>query len=106
MANGSHDSITLGTANIATGTVVATGMLGWLNENAGAISVLIGFTSAIIALVFYVLNYRLKLKAHDLYRDEVMNEILDQIRSEAGEDAAPLVDKLAMIKERRGSQKG
>jgi len=106
MANGSHDSITLGTGNIATGIAAGTGVMGFLNQNAGAISVLIGFTSLLIALIFYVLNYRLKAKAHDLYRDEIMNEILDQIKSEAGEDAAPLVDKLTVIKDRRRSSRG
>ena len=102
MANGSHDSITLATGNIATGIAAGTGMLSFLNENAGAISVLIGFTSLIIALVFYVLNYRLKRSAHRSYRDELLAELIDQLKAEVPEEHGRLVEAARKVTERRG----
>jgi hypothetical protein len=58
-------------------------MLTALNQNAAAIGVIITLASFILALVFYVLNYRLKVKATEMYRDEIMQEVVSQIRSEA-----------------------
>ena len=102
MADTAHDSITLGTGNIATGVAAGTGIISFLNENAGAISVLIGFASLLIALLFYVLNYRLKRNAHKLDHEEMKQEIIDQIKSELGEEeASPIINKLEKMKDRR-----
>lgn len=69
--------------NIATGTSVITGALAFLNDNAGAISVLIAFASFIVALIFYILNYRMKSKANEHYLDEVIEEVISRILEEA-----------------------
>jgi uncharacterized membrane protein YhiD involved in acid resistance len=70
-------------ANTAVGISAGSGMLTYLNQNAAAIGVIITLASFILALVFYVLNYRLKVKATEMYRDEIMQEVVSQIRSEA-----------------------
>ncbi len=102
MASLGQDSFTQGTANIATGIAAGTGMIGFLNENAGAISVLIGFTSLIVAVIFYVLNYRLKRAAHTLYRDEILSDLVEQLKSEVpGEEGGHLLEAARRVKERR-----
>lgn len=104
MADLDHSSFTSGMANTATGVSVATGAFAFLNENAAAISVLIGFASFIVALIFYILNYRQKVKAGNNYRDEIMEDILAQIRSEAADmniDTTTLLDVTHRIKDRR-----
>lgn len=107
MANHSLESITLGTANIATGVTAGTGMITFLNENAAAISVVIAFVSLLIASVFYILNYRLKLKATDMYREEILNDIIHQIKNQAtkeGMDHNDLINVVnKKVKERRCS---
>jgi hypothetical protein len=70
-------------ANTAAGISAGSGMLTYLNQNAAAIGVIITLASFILALVFYVLNYRLKVRATSMYRDEIMQEVVSQIRSEA-----------------------
>jgi hypothetical protein len=70
-------------ANTAAGISAGSGMLTALNQNAAAIGVIITLASFILALVFYVLNYRLKVRATSMYRDEIMQEVVSQIRSEA-----------------------
>ena len=106
MASPSHESVTLGTANIATGITAGTGMISYLNENAWAISVIIALASLFIALVFYVLNYRLKVRATELYRDEILGDIINQMKHQAAEegvDTTCLVDVASKVKERRGT---
>ena len=83
MSVNGQDSITLGVANTATGASVASGMFSFLNENAAAIGVVITLASFLVACIFYVLNYRLKVRATSMYRDEIMQEVVSQIRSEA-----------------------
>jgi len=103
MASLGQDSFTQGTANIATGITVGTGAISYLNENAGAISVLIGFTSLIIALVFYVLNYRLKRSAHKSYREELLLELVEQLKSEVPQHHGLLKKAAGNITDRRRS---
>lgn len=86
MADLDQSSFTSGMANTATGVSVATGAFAFLNENAAAISVLIGFASLLVALIFYILNYRLRVKAQNLYRDEILQEVVDQIIAQVDED--------------------
>lgn len=95
------DSITLGTANIAAGASAGSGMLTFLNENAGAIGVLVSLATFLTALIFYILNYRMKVKATNLYheelRDEVLEDLLAHLQSEAGTCGVP-VQSLPAVK--------
>lgn len=104
MASPTSDSSTLATASIATVTSVGTGVTAFLNGNAGAISVLIGFASLLVALLFYILNYRLRSRAQSMYRDEILQEVIEQLKAEAYAqdlDVGKLADAAAVVKRRK-----
>lgn len=59
-----------------TGVATASGMLNWINSNAPALGVILSALSLLVALIFYILNYRLNRKQMDeRLRDEILKEL-------------------------------
>lgn len=59
-----------------TGVATASGMLSWINSNAPALGVILSALSLLVALIFYILNYRLNRKQMDeRLRDEILKEL-------------------------------
>lgn len=64
-------------ATISTTVSTTTGMWAWIGNNSGALSVIIGFASLCIALVFYCLNYANNKKTA---REEIERDIVNKIK--------------------------
>lgn len=87
-----QDTITLATANVATGGSMFAGLMTYLNEFAPAIGAIGVISSAIIALIFYILNYRLNAKRQQT-REQMMADIKNQIKTEIdSEEVRCLID--------------
>lgn len=68
-------------ANIGATTSITTGFWSWIDANAGALSVIIAFISALIALTFYILNYIENRKRNREEHEVRMLEKLSIVRS-------------------------
>ncbi|MBW1725994.1 MAG: hypothetical protein JRJ62_00150 [Deltaproteobacteria bacterium] len=77
------------TANTATGVAVASGMYGFVSENAPVFGIFLTMLSIIIATIFYMLNYRIN-------RQRLMITIED---SERGIKQNISDDELKMLKQ-------
>lgn len=71
-------------AHIATGAAVGTGISGYLTANATMVTIVIGITSLLIGLLFYVLNYRLNLRQVELgerqYKEEMDSIFMSRLK--------------------------
>lgn len=67
-----------------TGLASATGWLDWVNSYAPALGILVSLVSAIIAALFYYLNYRVnKIRSDEEMREELRKEILESMGDNA-----------------------
>jgi len=89
--------MTLSIANTATGSSALFGGMAYLNENAAAIGAICAIFSLFVAIIFYVLNYRLK-KIHSADNiQKITEEVLDQIMSQVPEAK----DAISKVRDRR-----
>ena len=59
-------SVTDSVGNVATGISLGAGVIGYIIENPDFATAIIAGLSAVIALIFYILNYRINLKTLEL----------------------------------------
>ena len=71
-------------ATISTTVSTTTGLWAWIGNNSGALSVIIGFASLCIALIFYCLNYANNKKT---VRDDVERDLVNKIKLAASRGA-------------------
>lgn len=69
------------TANLATGVSLGTGFGGYITANVDTITISIGVFSALVALLFYILNYRLNLKTHELNEIAFRKEMMAMVKA-------------------------
>lgn len=91
-------------ATISTTVSTTTGLWAWIGNNSGALSVIIGFASLCIALVFYCLNYANNKKT---FREEIERDIVNKIKlaESRGASISDIIDDSDKIRsfERRRS---
>ena len=92
-----HSPSTSAMANSATGLTVGSGATMWITENATLIGLLIAALGLIVGTIFHFLNYRENRKASSMRRDEIVQEVIDQVKSEIPEYSGAL----NKIRERR-----
>lgn len=95
------EQITIVTANTATGSTAVFGGMAYLNENAAAIGALCAIVSLMIAIIFYVLNYRLRKMQAATNIEKITEEVLGQIMSQVPEAR----DAITKIRDRRKHQR-
>lgn len=95
------EQITIVTANTATGSTAVFGGMAYLNENAAAIGALCAMISLMIAIIFYILNYRLRKIQAAANIEKITEEVLGQIMSQVPEAR----DAITKIRDRRKHQR-
>lgn len=73
--------LTLGIANIAAGVSAGSGVLTFMNENAGALGVIISLATLTTAMIFYIMNYKLRILELKVNREELRDEVIDEVLS-------------------------
>lgn len=89
-----------------TGLVAGSGVITFMNDNAGALSVIISFLGLLLAAFFYWLNYRVK-KAEE--RDRVARDAAGHVISilrERGLDVDKYIEEDDVTVERRRGKNG
>ena len=76
-------------ANINVGVTTSIGFMAFLNENAAALGLLVSFGTALAAVTFYILSYRLNKK---LKKQKWLDELLDKAKETETYDIRKLTE--------------